>query len=178
MSGFLRRRPFLLAVCLGAAATAARPGQAQTPPEPPVATTLPLRLALQTEAAFGVITGAFRNQLVGARLDLGFSPRVHFGGYLGYANLKGKDGRANSALTYAQLEYLAGDLDARVRYPIRFASGYLGGNGPVVRLTAGLAIALTPKLDLITELLAPTLWVTNNQLLLSMSLSLELALRF
>jgi hypothetical protein len=46
----------------------------------------------------------------------------------------------------------------------------------VVRLAAGLAFALTPRVDLVTEL-APMIWVTNNQTLLSMNLALELAFR-
>ena len=60
--------------------------------------------------AIGVYPGDFYNQLVGGRVDLVFSPHVSFGGYLGYANLKGKDGRASNLLAYAQVEYLAGWL--------------------------------------------------------------------
>ena len=138
---------------------------------------LPFRLAVQTEAATGVATGAFHNQLAGARLDLQFSPRVSFGGYLGYANLKGKDGRTSNLLTYAEVEYRTGAAGDAVRIPFRFASGYLPRNGPVVRLATGLAFALTPRLDLVTELLAPMFWVTNDQMLLSMNVSLELAFK-
>jgi hypothetical protein len=153
-------------------------------PPPPVATApapqpsdeIPLKLALQTEGAFGVGTGRFYNQLVGGRVDLRFSPRTNLGAYLGYANLKGANGRAHSALTYAQIEYVVGDPAGTVRAPLRFASGYLGGNGPVVRTSFGFAFALSPKVDLVTELLAPTVWFTNNQTLLSMNLSLELAI--
>jgi hypothetical protein len=147
------------------------------PANPPAPTRLPVRLAVQTETAFGVATGAFHNQLVGGRADLQFSPRVSFGGYLGYANLKGKDGRANSALSYAQVEYLAGDLTSAIRFPVRFASGYLGGNGPIVRMAAGLDFPLSRNIDLVTELFTPMLWLTNNQMLLSMNLSLELCFR-
>jgi hypothetical protein len=137
---------------------------------------IPLRLAIQTEAAGGVVTGRFYNQLVGLRLDAQFSPRVSLGGYLGYVNLKGKDGRAGDLLPYAQLEYRTGAPGDAVRIPLRFASGYLPSNGPVVRLAAGLAFALTPRVDLVTEL-GPMIWVTNNQTLLSMNLALELAFR-
>jgi hypothetical protein len=138
--------------------------------EPPA---IPKRLALQTEGAIGLESGPFYNHLVGARLDGTFSPHVSLGGYLGYANLKGKDGRAHAALTYAQVEYLFGDPADAVRFPIRFASGYLLANGPVVRAAAGLDIRLTPKVDLVTELLTPMVWLTNNQTLLSLDLSLE-----
>lgn len=145
---------------------------AQTPPA-----TLPLRVAVQTEAAFGVGPGEFYNHLAGARLDLQFSPRVSLGGYLGYANLKGKDGRAHDLLPYAQVEYLLGNPGSAVRIPFRFASGYLPRNGPMARLATGLAFRLTPTVDVVTELFAPTFWVTGDQMLLSMSLSLELAVR-
>jgi hypothetical protein len=144
---------------------------------PGVATHIPIRVALQTEAAVGVVKGSFYNHLLGARVDLQFSSRVSFGGYLGYVNLKGKDGRAHSALPTAQVEYMAGDPASRVRIPLRFASGYLPGNGPVVRAATGLAFAVGPSVDLITELVAPMVWLTNNQMLLSMNLSLELAVR-
>ena len=144
------------------------------PPEQP----MPLRLALQTEAVGGVGTGSFYNQLAGARLDLQFTPRVSVGGYLGYANLKGKDGRASNALAYAEVEYRTGRPGDTVRIPIRFASGYLPHNGPVVRLATGLAFALGQRTELVTEFLVPTLWVTNNQTLVSLSLALELGYRF
>jgi hypothetical protein len=138
---------------------------------------MPFRLALQTEAATGVATGGFYNQLAGVRLDLLFSPHVSFGGYLGYANLKGKDGRAHDVLPYAQVEYLMG-RPGSVRIPLRFASGYLPRNGPVARLATGFAFAVTPTVDLITELLAPMVWVTGDQMVLSMNLSAEIAWRF
>jgi hypothetical protein len=134
-------------------------------------------LAVQTMAAAGVATGSFYNQLVGLRLDLPFSPHVSAGAYLGYVNLKGKDGRASNVLGYAEVEYRTGAPGDKVRVPVRFASGYLPGNGPVLRLAAGLAFALGQRTELVTEFLAPMLWVTNNQTLLSMNLSLELAFR-
>jgi hypothetical protein len=146
-------------------------------PPPAPADGIPLRFALQTEGAFGVGTGPFYNQLLGGRFDWRFSPRTSLGAYLGYANLKGASGRAHSAVTYAQLEYLAGNLDASVRFPVRFASGYLGGNGPVVRAAFGFAFPLSPKVDLVTELFAPTIWLTNNQTLLSLNLALELTFK-
>jgi hypothetical protein len=97
--------------------------------------------------------------------------------YVGYVNLKGKDGRASNVLSYAEVEYRTGAPGDAVRVPVRFASGYLPGNGPILRLAAGLAFALGPRTEIVTEFLAPMLWVTNNQTLLSMNLSLELAFR-
>jgi hypothetical protein len=135
-----------------------------------------MRFAVQTEAALGVYPGDFYNHLAGVRLDLVFSPHVSFGGYVGYANLKGKDGRASNVLPYAQVEYMLGSPGG-IRFPLRFASGYLPRNGPVVRLSAGFAFPLTPKVDLVTELLVPTIWITRDQMLLSMDLALELCFR-
>jgi hypothetical protein len=137
---------------------------------------MPLRLAVQTEGANGVATGRFHNQLVGLRLDLLATPNVSFGGYLGYVNLKGKDGRASNVLPYASVEYRTGNPNDRVRFPLRFATGYLPHNGPVVRVAAGLAIPLSARVDVVGEL-APMFWVTNDQMLLSMNWSLELAYR-
>jgi hypothetical protein len=157
--------------------------RAQTPPAvaaqpaPPAAEpTIPLRLAAQVELASGVATGSFHNELVGGRVDGRFSPHLSLGGYLGVADLKGKDGRLHAALTYAQLEYLAGDPSSWLRFPLRFATGYLTQNGPVVRAAAGLSFKAGRSVDLVTEL-APMVWLTNNQTLLSLNLSLELAFR-
>ena len=122
-------------------------------------------------------TGKFYNQLVGLRLDVLASPNVSFGGYLGYVNLKGKEGRAGNLLPYAAVEYRTGNPQDTVRFPLRFASGYLPRNGPVVRMATGFAINLSPRLELVTELFAPMFWVTNNQMLLSLNFSLELGIR-
>jgi hypothetical protein len=157
---------------------AAPPPVVQQPaPRPPSTGRLPMRLALQTEAAIGFYPDDFYNHLVGARLDLVFSQHVNFGGYLGYANLKGKDGRAHDFLPYAQVEYMIGPPGG-VRIPLRFASGYLPRNGPIARLATGFAFAATPTVDIVTELLAPMIWVTGDQMVLSMNLSAEIAWRF
>ncbi|HEY7374763.1 MAG TPA: hypothetical protein VIF57_21540 [Polyangia bacterium] len=170
----------LLASALAAAAPAAAQTagvQAAPPPPPAQPERLPMRLALQTEGAIGLYPGDFYNHLVGARVDLVFSPHVSFGGYAGYANLKGKDGRVSDLLAYVQAEYVIGPPGG-VRIPLRFASGYLPRNGPVVRAAAGFAFPLAPALDLVTELLAPMVWVTRDQMVLSMNLAAEIAYRF
>ena len=149
---------------------------AAQPASPTVEPAIPLRLAAQVELASGVATGSFHNELVGGRVDGRFSPHLSLGGYLGFADLKGKDGRLHAALTYAQLEYLAGDPSSWLRFPLRFATGYLTENGPVVRAAAGLSFKVGRSVDLVTEL-APMVWLTNNQTLLSLNLSLELAFR-
>jgi hypothetical protein len=151
--------------------------QAASPDTTAPAPRLPMRLALQTEAALGVYPGDFYNHLVGGRFDLVFSPHVSFGGYLGYANLKGKEGRTSNLLAYAQVEYLIGPAN-HVRIPLRFATGYLPRNGPVMRLSTGFAFPLTPTVDLYTELLAPMIWLTGDQMVLSMDLAAEVIFRF
>ena len=147
---------------------------ATQPPAPP---RLPMRLALQTEAAIGLYPGDFYNHLVGGRFDLVFSPHVSFGGYLGYANLKGKEGRASNMLAYVQAEYMAGAPNG-VRVPFRFASGCLPRNGPVMRLATGFAFPVSPTVDVVTELLAPMIWLTGDQMVVSLDLAAELIFRF
>lgn len=163
-------RALLFAPLLAIAAAA--PARAAAPDPPP-----PLRLALQTDSAFGIAPGDFRNHLFGARLDFEFSPRVSFGAYVGYANLKGKEGRAHDLLAYGQVEYLAGRTDSTIRFPLRFASGYLPWNGPVARFAAGIAIRISPRTYLVAEPFAPMFWITREQMLLSMNLALELVIR-
>ena len=80
-------------------------------------------------------------------------------------------------LAYAQVEYLAGSPNG-IRVPLRFASGYLPHNGPVMRLSTGFAFPLTSTIDLFTELLAPMIWLTGDQMVLSMDLAAELNFRF
>jgi hypothetical protein len=150
--------------------------RAQEPGDPRVGA----RLAVQLESARGHTGDGFRNGMAGLRVDLVFAPRISLGGYAGYADLKGKDGRTHSLLSYAQVEYLAplAPHFLNLRVPVRFATGYLARNGPVVRAAVGLAAALSPRMDLIADLLTPMAWVTNDQTLFSTNLSLELAMRF
>jgi hypothetical protein len=175
----------LLAVAALAAAGSVARAEAPPPsvaatPAPPAgaeAAGVPLRLAVQVEAANGVLTGSFHNALAGARLDGRFSEHVSLGAYLAYANLKGKDGRVHAALTYAAVEYMAGRPEATLRFPLRFATGYLTKNGPVARVSGGLAVAVGKKVDLIGEV-ASIVWITNNQNLVSLDGCLEVAIRF
>jgi len=170
--------PVLLAASLlEASVPAAAQTTAPAPEEPAPATRLPMRLALQTEGAIGVYPDDFYNHLVGVRLDLVFSPHVSFGGYIGYVNLKGKEGRSHDLLPYAQVEYLTGPLGP-IRVPFRFASGYLPRNGPVMRLATGFAFPVSPTVDVVTELLAPMIWLTGDQMVVSLDLAAELIFRF
>ena len=47
-----------------------------------------------------------------------------------------------------------------------------------MRLSTGFAFPLTPTIDLVTEVLAPMIWLTSDQMVLSMDLAAELVFRF
>jgi hypothetical protein len=165
-----------------ASASAPTPTPTPTPtpaPAPaPASTPAPTpfnRLALQTEGALGV-SGSFYNQLVGARFDHCFTQSTCLGGYAAYADLKGQSGRANNVLLYAMVEHRR-PLGALWHIPFRAAAGYLPNNGPFARLSAGLSVAIG-NFDLTFDLLAPTLWVTRNDPVLSMDLGVEVDVRF
>lgn len=134
------------------------------------------RLTIQTEGAFGIATHPFYNHLLGARYDHGFTPDVALGGYLGYANLKGKDGRTSNVLPYLQLEYrMHWSRTSDVRIPLRFGSGYLPKNGPFLRAAAGLSFPVGETMHLGFDLIAPTLWIIRNRAALSMDVAAELS---
>jgi hypothetical protein len=132
------------------------------------------RLSIGTEAAFGVYNGQFRNHLFGARMDRRFSDDVALGLAVAYANLKGKDGRAHNVLPWALFEYRI-DLGGGWAVPLRYATGFLPKNGPVVKGSAGLAIPLGDDVDLSLELLSPTVWIVQERAVLSMDLAAEIA---
>jgi hypothetical protein len=150
--------------------------------EPPPANQAPayeqrFRLALQTEGAFGVATGSFYNHLVGARLDRRFSEEFSLGAYLGYANLKGKEGRAHNLLAYFLLEYRLA-LSDELGLPIRLAPGYLPLNGPTARLSLGLSLELDGGIELVLEPVAPMVWITGDEAVLSLNVAGEIGITF
>jgi len=132
------------------------------------------RLALRIEPAFGVSGGHFYNQLAGARVDARFTDEVALGAYLGYANLKGQEGRAHDVLPALELEYRP-TLGASRAFglPLRFATGYLPENGPVLRLSLGISYAVTPKFDLVLDAFTPTFWVIRDRTVVSLGAALE-----
>ncbi|MBI3205815.1 MAG: hypothetical protein HYZ29_30040 [Myxococcales bacterium] len=136
-----------------------------------------MRLALGGAAAFGVSPGPFQNYLAGARLDWRFSDQASLGMAAYYANLKGKAGRAHNVLPWALFEYRI-DLGREWALPLRFASGYLPKNGPVVKTAAGVSVPLGEGLELSTELFAPTVWITHERAVLSLDVSAEIGVTF
>jgi len=135
-------------------------------------------LALQTEGAIGTSSDGFYNHLVGLRLGFRITKSIHLGLYGGYANLRGKDGRVSNLLGYLQIEdriRLTSRSDITV--PLRFAIGYLPFNGPFVRLSAGVNIPLTQRVELAFDVLVPTFWVLPERTAVSLNLGAELIFR-
>jgi hypothetical protein len=134
------------------------------------------RLALSAETAFGLSNPSFVNELVGARFDYGFTRDVALGTYLGYANLKGRNGRSGNVLPYFQIEYrLHGANSDGFAIPLRFGTGYLPRNGPFARLSAGLSFPLGEKAHLGLDLIAPAVWIVHNRTVYSMNVAAEVA---
>jgi len=146
-----------------------------TPPAAAQPTFAPLRVAVQAEPAWGVSGGTFYNQLVGARLDYRFTDSLALGPYVGYANLKGHDGRAHNVLSYLALEYRPRLGAGGFRLPLRFATGYLPQNGPVLRLSAGASYALSPTVDIALDAFTPTFWVIRDRTVVSLGGALEIS---
>jgi|GEM_PF-4165357 len=136
-------------------------------------------LAVRADLAFGASRDFFFNALLGARIDYRITPDIRLGAYVGYANLRGKDGRANNLLVLAQIEdrvRISSGTDIRV--PLRLGIGYLPGNGPVVRLAAGIGFPITNRLEMTFDILAPTFWVIPGRTVVSLDLAAELGYRF
>jgi hypothetical protein len=137
-----------------------------------------LRLALHGDSAFGIADDGFFNQLVGLRLDYRFGEELSLGAYLGYANLRGRDDRVSSLLPYVQLDNRVPIVPGgSVAIPLRVGLGYLVRNGMFLRLSAGLALPLGDRVELVFDLLTPTFWLTPNATLFSLDLGVELALK-
>jgi hypothetical protein len=136
--------------------------------------TASVRLALQTEGAFGLSSHFFYDHFVGGRLDYAFTRSLAVGAYVGYANLAGKDGRAHNVLPYLQLEYrVAFTSDTGVLVPMRFGTGYLPKNGPYLRLAAGPSFPLGETVRLGFDLLAPTFFIVHDRTVVSMDVAAE-----
>ena len=131
-------------------------------------------LALQTESAVGT-SSRFYNHLLGTRLDVRILPEFFFGAYIAYANLEGRNGRAQSVLSYGQIEYrVPVGVQARVRIPLRLGVGYLLKNGPLIRAATGLHIQLSERVALGLDLVTPTFWVLQDSTAVSLNFGCEL----
>jgi hypothetical protein len=155
----------------------ARAASAETAESTPVPSLFPApRFALRAESAAGVAGGSFFNEVVGARADARFTEQLALGVYLGYANLKGHDGRAHNVLPALELEYrprfASGSAFA---LPLRFTTGYLPYNGPVLRLSAGVSYAVSSHVDLVLDAFTPTFWVIRDRTVVSLGGGLEIS---
>lgn len=160
------------AAALGALLQAC-PAGAQADPQPRPAR---FRAALQTEAAVG-FDERFYNHLVGLRLEHAVGERAAVGVYLAYANLKGKSGRAHNVLPAFSFAYRL-PLASGWWLPLRYSGGYLPKNGPVVRLAGGVLYELGPNWDVGLDLVAPSLWITQDTPVVSIDVALEAGFRF
>jgi hypothetical protein len=136
----------------------------------------PLGIALVSTSAFGVTHAKFFNQLVGPRLDYRLTPRFSADGALSYANLKGKEGRASNVLPELGIAYRMPLPSERVTLPLGYAMGFLPRNGPTLRLSGGLEVALSRAVSLELVPLEAMVWVTRDRPELSFDLTLGLRL--
>jgi len=148
----------------------------QAEPQPEVVESLRwLRLALRTDFAFGVGDEGFFNLLIGGRALYRIDRSTAIGGYLAYANVPTRDGRGASALPALAFEHQIDAGTGTLTVPLRMLVGGLLGNGSVLRLSSGLALALGDHTAISFDLLAPTFWVTPDRILLSLDLGVELS---
>jgi hypothetical protein len=136
------------------------------------------RLGGHATVAFGMPGVDFVNELVGARVELEYTPRFALGASLAYANLKGKDGRVSNVLPEASIAYGIPLGDGSVRIPIRFAGGFLPKNGPTLRLTSGFDWAPSNTIAFELALVEPMVWVARDRPELSLNLGAALLGRF
>ena len=156
----------------------ARPPTEAERPEPEVPVTRRFQLALQSESAFGASQDSYYNHLLGLRVDFRASHSVLFGVYAGYANLRGKAGRAQNILSYLQVEdRVRVNPTSDFTIPLRLGLGYLPYNGPVVRLSAGLNYAFAEQFEIGIDLLTPTFWILPDRTAVSLDVALELVYR-
>ena len=148
------------------------------PPPVPVPRHRPWRLAMHGDTAFGFSSDGFRNHTLGARLDYRFDRELALGAYVGYANLAGRDGRVASLLAYLQFEdRVPINRRGTLHVPLRLGLGYLAKNGPVMRLAAGFGFNMGDQAEATLELLAPTFWLTQETLLFSLDLGVEVGFK-
>lgn len=117
-------------------------------------------LGLGVIGAFGPGQDPFANALVMARARWFPVDRFGISASVSYANLRGRDQRVSNVLMLAGVETSV-DLvpSAHVFIPLRFEAGYLPNNGPVFRLTAGVAFNLTRRIRMEIDIISPTVWV-------------------
>lgn len=135
------------------------------------------RAALLATTSVGMPGVDFVNQLLGARLELEYTPRFALGLGLAYANLKGKDGRTHNVLPEVSVAYRA-PLGGGFAVPVRIAGGYLPKNGPTLRLGTGFELAVSETAALELMLLEPMIWVARDRPELAFDVGAGASVRF
>jgi hypothetical protein len=107
--------------------------------------------------------GKFVNVLAGGRFGFNWSPRVAFELGVAYANLKGKEGRVHNVLPEVSVVYRIPLPSPVLGVPFRVGAGYLAKNGPTLRASFGLDLAVTPNTVIELALLEPMVWVTHDR---------------
>jgi hypothetical protein len=123
-------------------------------------------------SVFRLVTGAPPIWVIAAVRAAWFPhDRVGISATVAYANLNGREGRVSNVLLLAGVE-TAVDLvpSARVFIPLRAEVGYLPLNGPVFRVTAGVAFQVARRVRIEVDLLSPTLWVLPESTPVSLDL--------
>ena len=135
-------------------------------------------IAFQTEAAFGLSSDFFYNHLLGVRVGFRITNDTHLGWYLGYTNLRGRNGRLSNFLPYMQVEHrIRIKPSSDVSIPLRGGFGYLPFNGPFFRLGVGVNIPFSDRMEVAFDILAPTFWVLPEKVAVSLNVAVELILR-
>ncbi len=152
----------------------------QTPAEARAATSPGRRfqLSFATESAIGADSRRFYNHLLDLSLGVRLRRSILLSLHLEYANLNGRDQREHNLMPLLMVEkrlQLSPGLDLTI--PIRGGLGFLPFNGPVVRISAGLNYALTDRFEVFADLLAPTFWIVDQEVFVSMNVALGVTLR-
>lgn len=165
----------------GTSKPAPPPPEREAPEPAPQEPEGPMRhwdLAFQTEGAIGTSENIFYNHMAGARIGYRITRRILLGAYVGYANLRGENGRVHNMVMYAQLEHRVRISTANdLTIPLRFGAGYVPYNGPMLRLAAGLNIPIARRVELGFDLLSPTFWVLPSGTTVSLDVAAELVFR-
>ena len=137
-----------------------------------------LQLALYTVSAIGADGNGFYNHLIELSIGVRLRRNIILSLQLGYANLNGRDGRENNLLPMLVFERrlrLGPQLDLSI--PIKGAVGFLPFNGPVLRVSAGLAYALGERVEITADLLCPSFWLIDDDIFVSMNVALGVIVR-
>ncbi|MCB9657958.1 MAG: hypothetical protein H6726_09950 [Sandaracinaceae bacterium] len=136
------------------------------------------QLALYSVSAIGADGNGFYNHLIELSLGARLRRDIILSLQLGYANLNGREQREHNLLPMLVVEKrlrLSPGLDLSI--PIKGAVGFLPFNGPVLRVSAGLAYALGERVEITADLLCPSFWLIDDSVFVSMNLSLGLIVR-